>query len=247
MVSVFANNPSLPQAGARAPGLSLFNLLNNYAYGGYSYNGGTDLISLLRWQNLSDTPEKIINLRWTELAANMMTGSKSRLDASPNGQGEVLMHQKTVTYRYECGIAAYICCGLWLAWAAACLYMLCVPRLRGRLSRDSLRVAVNSLSAGRLLVWRKDGRGRDSELLLKMKMSTRDWLRTEGGRVVNSSAAVEGPEEGGMDTDTELVRTAAPIDGVVSRVPSSSGVERRWTRGNRGTGLGAREGDPLSE
>ncbi|KAK1759852.1 hypothetical protein QBC47DRAFT_398655 [Echria macrotheca] len=196
-------------AGSRVPGLSLRTLLDQY-----SYQYPTDLESALRWQNLSDTPEKIINLRRTDLAANMMAGSKSRLDATPNGQGEVLMYQQRVTYRYEYGIAAYICCGIWLAWATACLYMLCIPRLRARLSPASLRVAVNSMSVGRLLVWAEDAGVRDSDLLLKIKMPTSDWLKAEGRRVVDLPVAAQEIEEEGIDT--EVSQMAPSVDGAIT-------------------------------
>ncbi|KAK4160738.1 hypothetical protein QBC43DRAFT_338012 [Cladorrhinum sp. PSN259] len=181
-------------AGFRAPALSL-----QAIFTGNSYQGGTDLATMLRWQNLSSTPHKITNLRWTELMANMVTGTKSRLSGAVNAgaaTSEVLMYRKTVTYRYGFGIAAYLCCGVWLAWAGACLYILCLPRLRGRVMPGSLRVAINHLSVGRLLVWRRNGAaGRD----LALDMPTKDWWRKEGTTVVDLSKS-----PGGEDGDVEM-------------------------------------------
>ncbi|KAK0715409.1 hypothetical protein B0H67DRAFT_683642 [Lasiosphaeris hirsuta] len=171
-------------AGSRVAGLVLWLLFK-----GNSWQGGTDYATTMRWVNLSSNPHtahQITNLRWTELAANMVTGTKSRLgnssvQYSSGATGEILIYRKTIVYRYQFGVAAYLCCALWLTWTLACLYMLCILSLRGRISPSNLSVMINLLSSGRLTVWGQTGR----ETLFHIP--TREWLNKYGSRVINLS------------------------------------------------------------
>ncbi|KAK0640623.1 hypothetical protein B0T16DRAFT_460791 [Cercophora newfieldiana] len=198
-------------AGSRAPAFALHTVLRRA-----SYQGGTDLATILRWQNLSSTPHVITNLRWTEVIANMVTGTKSRLSAAAAGSktnapasaiGEVYMYHRTVTYRYEFGVAAFLCCVLWLVWMGGCLYhMVYIPRwskaAKGYFDAPrSLKVAVNTLSVGRLMVWGLDrddydGKGKaEDEMAMLAWTGTKEWLGREGGRVVDLTGMGEGKGE----------------------------------------------------
>jgi|SRR3569833_352568 len=147
------------------------------------YQGSLDFGTLRRWQNLSNNPSTvplIANLRWTDLMASLVTGTKSRLSSpgSLAGDGEVLMYRNSITYRYEYGTLGFCCCSVWLLWVLICLYMAVTPRYMERISLGYLSWMVNKLSVGRALVrLEKSGQPSGSE-------STREWLMKDGKRVI---------------------------------------------------------------
>ena len=158
-------------------------------FAGGSWQGGTDYGTMMRWQNLISDPQtmhKVTNIRWTELAANMVTGAKSRAGSNSGATsavGEILMYRKRVTYRYQFGIAAFLCCVLWLAYTTACLYMLCVPERKERILPSTLSTMINTLSVGRLLVWKQSENGEERQGLFGVP--TKEWLSRDGKKVID--------------------------------------------------------------
>ena len=141
---------------------------------------------LLKLQNLSssfDTLPLIPNLIWTEIAANMLVGSKSRLP-SQNGDaaiGEVRMLERRITYKYQYGVLGFLCCGIWIFWVVFSIILLFIPVSRGRMRISSIKSFLNKLSVGRpLLLTAKpetDSYG----------LTTKEWLRQVGRSQIDLS------------------------------------------------------------
>lgn len=132
----------------------------------------------LKLQNLSASMETIPlipNLIWTDIAANMLVGTKSRLTNTGNlsALGEVRVLQQKITYKYQYGILGFICCCIWIFCALFCILLSLIPRFRSRLTIGAMRRLLNKLSVGRsLLLAKPDG---DS-----FEMTTKEWLSKVG-------------------------------------------------------------------
>ena len=78
----------------------------------------------LKWMNLTssfDTIHKIPRLIWTDIAANIMIGSKSVLNAFPDHKMEVQIFRRKITYNYVYAIPALIS---WIIWLGSLIIIL---------------------------------------------------------------------------------------------------------------------------
>ena len=144
----------------------------NSGYGptGFDYSGSTNLALLQKWRRTltnSTGAAQIINLIWTDYAANYFVGTRSWLTPTdtlpPNlqetnkkrdvvgvsngGQVPVRVYQRKIRYHYVYGIPAAIC----LVMAAVICTVALMSILLKRSSIGRLRQYIYSLSAGRLL------------------------------------------------------------------------------------------------
>lgn len=132
----------------------------------------------LKFENLTSTPvtiHKVPRLIWTDIATNVLVGSKSVLTAFPNSQMEVEMFRRKITYKYVYAIPAMVCWIVWLGSIVLLVALLFVLDLRLRLNLRMLRSLINQLSVCRPLVAAEGidvGRG--------VNMSTKEWVSTVG-------------------------------------------------------------------
>lgn len=145
---------------------------------------------------------KIIDLEWTDIFANTVAGTKSRLGKvipggwsrefvpSPQSTGEVLVHRKKIVYEYAYATPAFLCCFVWIVWSLTCLYMSMVPRYREKISVAGLASMINKLSIGRLLSSNaaahisKEADSSNGTSGLK----TKEWVRKDGQKSVDLSS-----------------------------------------------------------
>lgn len=134
---------------------------------GFDYTGSTNLALLQKWRGLLTNTTggaEIINLIWTDYAANYFVGTRSWLTPTdslpPNlqrtnqkrevgyseGQVPVHVYQRKIRYHYLYGIPAAIC----LVLAAAVCAGAFLSILLRRSSAGRLRYYIYSLSSGRL-------------------------------------------------------------------------------------------------
>ena len=171
------------------------------AYGDYS--GMTGLALYSKWQNLSTSPggaAAIINLVWTDIAANSVVGTKgwglNNFPTSPDGglsrktkrggtAGDTIVpitvYRRHLRYRILYAIPAIISLGLGLAILVTWLVLLVL----GRAGPSKVRWLLDATSPGRMmsvLLWPENANVK----------GTRDWVKTVGTRVVVPSAAPEG-------------------------------------------------------
>ncbi|KAI9800890.1 MAG: hypothetical protein M1833_003026 [Piccolia ochrophora] len=132
------------------------------------YTGQSNLAMFTKWQELSrtaSTTARIINLIWTDFAANMVTGTKSRFGSLPvedlveraptdgrAGTGDttslpVRQYVRQIRYRLPFAIPAFVVLILAIA-VFVCALLLSVT---GRFNLSSLRRYLHESSAGRLM------------------------------------------------------------------------------------------------
>lgn len=125
------------------------------------YTGRSNLAMYKKWQELSKTPEtsaKILNLIWTDIAANMVVGTKglqphdgtkSKRDAAPSTSKTpaVVNYTRRVQYKYAYGIPAFLALALFAAAALATLFF----SLFTGASPSTMRTFLQHTSAGRFL------------------------------------------------------------------------------------------------
>jgi hypothetical protein len=165
-------------------------------------SGRTSLALASRWKNMSTTATgtaSIMNLMWTDLAANALIGTRGWLSSKdslpPNLHGTlhkrgetrrsnadalvpVYVYQRVVRYRWVYGIPAALC--LLLAAIVCAAAIVAVASGKGGISR--LRYYLNRLSAGRLLAALKlADHNFDSNTAL--------WLDVSGKRRVSLSGS----------------------------------------------------------
>jgi hypothetical protein len=151
-----------------------------------------------KWQHLTTSAETfslIPNLLWTDYAANLLTGTNSRLDTGAV-IGEVVLLERYITYQYRFGILAFAACGLWLVLVILCISLTLLPDSRARLTPYNMRLLLNKLSPGRYMALVGD---LDGKLL---RMSTKDWIRTAGHEPVEISGNGERRHIMSVDEDT---------------------------------------------
>jgi hypothetical protein len=130
--------------------------------GAVDYSGKANLAMYKKWQELSKTPEtsaKILNLIWTDIAANMVVGTKglhphesskrkrdgttSRTSKTPH----VINYTRRVKYKYVYGIPAFLTLVL---FAAATLLTIFFAIFSGA-KPSTMRTFLQHTSAGRFL------------------------------------------------------------------------------------------------
>lgn len=167
-----------------------YSSISGTAYGAaYDYTGATNLAMFNRWQGLSknvDDVPTILNLIWTDLAANTFQGSKgwkydesvelSKRDTDSDEETlvPVLLYRKRVQYRWVYGIPAFIVltvCGLVLLASLVFAFI--------RQGPTRVRYYLHQLSAGRLLaVQHYPGQ-------CNKEAETKEWIQRVGREIVD--------------------------------------------------------------
>lgn len=156
-------------------------------YGDYS--GMTDFALYAKWQRLSanaTAASNIINLVWTDIAANAVVGTKGwdltsaaaglnkRAEAEGSKDNLVLVtgYGKQIQYQMPFAIPAFVVLGVALAVLLAVVVLTCTKKT----GIAQLRYLINATSAGRnigLLLWPDESVGLEK---------TRDWVKRVGTR-----------------------------------------------------------------
>lgn len=126
------------------------------------YTGRLNLAMYKKWQELSKTPEtsaKILNLIWTDIAANLVVGTKSlQPNSNPKQKRDtgttsnkqtppVIQYTRRVKYKYAYGIPAFVALVLIAAAAGSTFFFVLFAGARPAVVRSILQ----HTSAGRLL------------------------------------------------------------------------------------------------
>jgi hypothetical protein len=121
-----------------------------YQRGG-EYDGSKDRMILAKWRNLTsslDTTSRIPSLIWTDIAANMLVGTKSLIGGIPANQPyQVLSFERKITYKLLYAIPACACLLFWVIWFLLAAFMF----LGSRVSLRIIQNLSNNLSAGRAI------------------------------------------------------------------------------------------------
>lgn len=126
------------------------------------YSGRSNLAMYKKWQELCRTPStsaKILNLIWTDIAANMVVGTKSL--GAQEGAGKrkrdttstlrtppVVNYDRRVKYKYPYGLPAFLALVLFAATSASTLFFMCFSGA----GISTIRTYLQHTSTGRILV-----------------------------------------------------------------------------------------------
>ena len=170
-----------------------------------SYSGKSNLAMFKKWQELSETPEtsaKILNLIWTDIAANMVVGTKSWLvpdntNRKRDGTGTpktpiVTSYTRRIKYKYAYGIPAFVALVLAIAAFSSTLFFM----LFAGAKPSTLRTFLQHTSAGRFLTAQASysnhtGHGSStspSEQQGYINAPTHVWVKGPGSRVFTLGA-----------------------------------------------------------
>ncbi len=175
-------------------------------YGDYS--GQTSLALFAKWQGLSKTAadaSQIINLIWTDVAANSVVGTKgwglravteglSQQAVSNQASVPVTAYRKLVRYHVPYAVPAFVVLGVALAILVAFVALMAMKRT----GFAKLRILLDSTSAGRLMalsLWPDDG----------LYLKTDAWVTRVGKRVVTASGS-------GLDAPDDETKATAEDD-----------------------------------
>ncbi|KAK6362488.1 hypothetical protein LTS17_012807 [Exophiala oligosperma] len=190
-----------------------------YSIGGYSssggvadYSGKTNLAMYRLWQDLSRTPAsaaKILNLVWTDVAANSVVGTRSlqqpqrrdvhRRDDGPSQTDPsllvpVTLYERRVKYHMVYGIPALMTAFGTFCVFAASLAVLCL----GRAGPTKMRRYLDKTSPGRLVVsllYTKScdaDTGCPSRKATSGRRSRKEWRKTQGLRQITLAERQDG-------------------------------------------------------
>ncbi|KAL4931432.1 uncharacterized protein BDV17DRAFT_288970 [Aspergillus undulatus] len=140
------------------------------------YSGSEDLGIFARWQNLSssaDTASKILNLVWTDVAANAVVGTKGwhtsaqeEVLGSSQGGTHIQRFNRGVRYHWLYGIPAYLVLAITLATAVVSV----IFYITGRARSSTVRWYLNATSMGRVYgqFMKRD--------IASVQLPTDDWI-----------------------------------------------------------------------
>jgi hypothetical protein len=139
---------------------------------------------LAKWRELAASPETIVkipNLIWTDIAANMLVGTKSMISASASTPVyQVRGNRRRIFLNYFWAIPAFICLEIWILCAALSFVIYLFPRTHSLVRLPALRDLINRLSVGRPLVSAYHQLSPTNDLL-----STKEWVSTAGQQMVD--------------------------------------------------------------
>ncbi|KAL4874384.1 hypothetical protein BJY04DRAFT_212127 [Aspergillus karnatakaensis] len=139
------------------------------------YTGATNIAMAQRWSNLSQSAQtmgNVLNLIWTDAAANLVVGTKGCAPDPENAfTRAVTVYRLRVRYELPYAVPAVIVLAL-LALVAA-LNLLAVPV--GRTSLAKMSRYLNATSAGRIMV----ATLRSSEQLVDNDRPSAEWIQRE--------------------------------------------------------------------
>lgn len=207
----------MPSTGQNLPGVDFYfqslasalsiNRPGGTGYQGYAdYSGKTSGALYAKWQNLStsaDTAAKILDLVWTDVAANAVVGTKGwglnaatsrqpnniRIRASDGNDAQqnsvpITIYERHIRYQMLFAIPAFVT----LAAAVAVFLGVSVLAVMGRTGPGRIRKFLEATSAGRIIgafLWINKSTGK----------GTREWIEAVGTRAVritNEGISAEG-------------------------------------------------------
>lgn len=202
-------------------------------YGDYS--GRTGLALYTKWQNLSssaDQASRIINLVWTDIAANSVVGTKGwglgsaalrKRDTTEADQVPVTVYQSHVRYRIPYAVPAFVALAVTVVVVVVGIILVAV----GKTGSNRMRLLLDATSAGRVMgsfLWPGKAAGKGTD----------EWVKEVGTKVViasNESVVATGvtvnetgwndPEQLGVSDDKGAIRERHSL----LRVPKESSVE----------------------
>ncbi|KAF2124563.1 hypothetical protein P153DRAFT_350725 [Dothidotthia symphoricarpi CBS 119687] len=152
------------------------------------YSGKSNLAMYQRWQELSRKPEtsaQILNLIWTNIAANMVLGtrglhnedaSKKKRDGTSKNDAKrptVTMYTRRVKYRYVYGIPAFLALFLLAVTTVSTIFFM----FFGSGRPSNMRTFLQHTSAGRFLTSQASGTAQHDEY---SNLSTKSWVKGAG-------------------------------------------------------------------
>jgi hypothetical protein len=207
-------------------------------YEGYAdYSGLTSLALYKKWMDLSATADgtaQIVNLVWTDIAANAVVGTRgwSSLGGgggSDDGQAQVLVsvtpYARRVRYRLAYAAPAIVVLVLAAGVVAAALVLLAL----GRTGAGKVRRLLDATSAGRLMgrvLW-------PAKAGAVASAKTKEWVQVVGMKVVKVGAETEGCDGGGGEAEKRGTKKASTT--VVRAVPDEEemGAQERLMEGDQ--------------
>lgn len=178
---------------------------------GTDYSGKSNLAMYRLWQDLSRTPTsaaRILNLIWTDIAANAVVGTKSIASEMELRAGDdatavardasmipVIVYRKPVRYRlpYATPAICLLVCTLCIILAASVLTLL------GRTGPFEMRQYLNETSAGRLLASSLYAHGPGGELAVGVEKSASKWISTAGMKQITLGSGTAMAAESGTE------------------------------------------------
>ena len=160
---------NVPAADFASIALDMAYKTGSASRGVIDYSGQSNLAMFRKWQQLSRTPEssaKILNLIWTDIAANMVVGTKglegrnqetTTSKTKRDGQGAppqkinkmppITNYTRRVRYHYAYGIPAFLALVLAVAALASTLFFMLLSGAKPA----TIRTVLQHTSAGRFL------------------------------------------------------------------------------------------------
>jgi hypothetical protein len=138
----------------------------------------------------------MMNLKWTDKAASMLVGVKSRIGSPEASMAEIRLLRRQVTYNKLYGILGFICCAIWLVLAFISLGFLFTPTIRDRLMVRNIKQVLNRLSIGRSLVYLQDEVKSPT-----FNSTTKQWMKALGKTKINLSKGNDPDEIYGLTAD----------------------------------------------
>ncbi|OQV07867.1 hypothetical protein CLAIMM_12227 [Cladophialophora immunda] len=200
------------------------------------YSGKTNLAMYRLWQDLSRTPAnaaRILNLIWTDVAANSVVGTKSlqpplpqqtlqKRDGSSSPDDAALLvpvtvYERRVRYHMVYGIPALMTAFGTLCVLIAVLVVLCL----GRAGTTKMRRYLDRTSPGRLAtsqLYTKPSATEKSDKGPDSSRSTKDWLKTQGWKQITLSEA----EDGSIVVEDLQAECAQPSVKTITQYPDKS-------------------------
>ncbi|PGH20726.1 hypothetical protein AJ80_03486 [Polytolypa hystricis UAMH7299] len=219
------NSPIRRRMGQNFPGTDFFlralrsalsiDRPNTSGYQGYAdYSGQSSLALYAKWQKLSESAAKagkILDLVWTDVAANAVVGTKGwgltaptpsssssssskssrkRADDTSTKQQSnmvpITVYEKRIRYRIPFAVPAFIVLACTLAVVCALIILATI----GKTSLKRIRTFLDATSPGRILgifMWPEEGKVAD----------TKEWIKTIGVRratAIGVGTSVDGEE-----------------------------------------------------
>ncbi|PGH01330.1 hypothetical protein AJ80_09020 [Polytolypa hystricis UAMH7299] len=158
------------------------------------YSGKNDFALNVKWRDLTwsaDSTPNIINLIWTDIMANFIVGTKSRLNASPSNdlrkrdtssapnaaKGSAQLLERRIVYDMRYAIPGIILLALWV------VFIIIAIAFSFRISISGLKQFINQLAPGRLATNFLYGT-RVNDGSYPVDASTREWSKTAGSLMV---------------------------------------------------------------
>lgn len=199
------------------------------SYGDYS--GQTGFALFAKWQNMSTTAADasgIIDLVWTDVAANSVVGTKGwglssvvAGTASDQKSVPVTVYRKKVRYHMAFAVPAFVVLAVALAILVAAIVLLASKKT----GPAKLRLLIEATSAGRLIglyLWPEEPPGLKTDAWVK-KIGTKTAVFSSEGFTAADAAVDTAVEEAApVETLVEAPNKTTPNDGTTNQSHTSS-------------------------